>query len=101
MIGIEFHFHDGAIGAALAIRVKVTGSENKIDRVLKDGTVIVTIKKKTVNLNGDVIAYLAEQLGIDQKRFDIIAGEESKEKIISILDIKPGELQSLILGKLS
>jgi uncharacterized protein YggU (UPF0235/DUF167 family) len=101
MIGREFHFHDGAIGAALAIRVNVSGSDNKIDRVLKDGTVIVTIKKKTVNLNGDVIAYLAEQLGIDQKRFDIIAGEESKEKIISILDIKPGELQSLILGKLS
>jgi uncharacterized protein YggU (UPF0235/DUF167 family) len=101
MIGREFHFHDGESGAALALRVNVGGRHNKIDRVLKDGTVVLVIKDNPSDLNNIVIAYLAEQLGIDRKRFDIIAGEDKKDKIISILDIEPVELQNLILGKIS
>jgi len=97
MIGREFHFHDGEIGAALAIRVNIGSSQNKIIRVLKDGTVVIDIKNDPSDLNNIVIAYLAGQLGIDQKRFDVIAGENKRDKIISIIDIEPVELQDLIL----
>ena len=101
MIGREFRFHDGEIGAALTIRVNIGGKQNKIDRVLKDGTVVLAIMDKPSDLNKEVITFLAEQLGIDKKRFDIIAGEIDRDKIISILDIEPVDLQDLILGKIS
>ncbi len=101
MIGREFHFHDGKIGAALAIRVNIGGKHNKIDRVLNDGTVVLVLMKEPSDLNIKVKAYLAEQLEIDLKRFDIIAGEDDRDKIISILDIEPDDLQALILSKIS
>ncbi len=101
MIGREFHFHYGEIGAALAIRVFVGGKHNKIDRVLKDGTVVLTILNNPLDLNNEVITYLAKELGIERKRFDIIAGGEDRDKIISILDIAPEDLQEKILNKIS
>jgi uncharacterized protein YggU (UPF0235/DUF167 family) len=101
MIGRKFNFHDGEIGAALAVRVKTGSKQNKIDRVLKDGTVVLTIINNPPDLNNEVIAYLAMQLGIEKKRFDIIAGEGDRDKIISILNIEPEHLQDLILDKIS
>ena len=71
MIGRKFHFHDGEIGAALAVRVKTGSKQNKIDRVLKDGTVVLTIMNNPPDLNNEVIAYLAMQLGIEKERFDL------------------------------
>jgi uncharacterized protein YggU (UPF0235/DUF167 family) len=101
MIGREFHFHDGERGAALAIRIKELGKVNKFDRVLKDGTLVITLMKNTSDINQELIGYLSQQLGIDQKRFDIIAGNESNEKLISVLDIGPAKLQEIVLSKLA
>ena len=101
MIGREFNFHDGERGAALAIRVIIGGKDNNIDRVLKDGTVIISIKDIPSDLNFEVIAYLSNQLGIEPARFDVISGEDKHEMLVSVLDINPGDLQNLVLSKIS
>jgi uncharacterized protein YggU (UPF0235/DUF167 family) len=97
MIGREFHFHDGKKGAALTIRVFARGNTNKIDKVLNDGTVLISIKSNTKDLNKDLIKYLADKLGIVKSRFEIVAGWEGEDKLISILEIDPGLLQDLVL----
>ena len=101
MIGREFHFHDGAQGAALAIRIKAGSKYNRIDKVLRDGTIVLSINSDPDDLNRDIIIYLAGQLGIEEKRLDIIAGKDDNEKIISIIDITPEELQAKVLSKIS
>jgi len=101
MIGREFHFHDGKQGAALALRIKEGGEFNRIDKVLKDGTIVLCIKNKPADLNSEIIAFLSKQLGIDETRFDIFAGEDGREKILSIIDIAPDELQAQVLSKIS
>jgi uncharacterized protein YggU (UPF0235/DUF167 family) len=101
MIGREFHFHDGKKGAALAIRVIRYRGNNKIHKLLKDGTVVVHLKSKAEDQNTELIKFLSEQLNIAQKRFDIIAGHDGDEKLISVLDIEPKVVQEKILDKIS
>ncbi|MCJ7735190.1 MAG: hypothetical protein MUP11_11650 [Anaerolineales bacterium] len=101
MIGREFKFHDGEKGAALAIRVIAGKEVEKIDTILKDGTVVVHLKIHDSELNLELIKFLADELGIAKKRFDVIAGAEGDDKIVSIINIKPDEIQNLILKKIS
>lgn len=100
MIGRKFNFHDGEKGSALAVRV-VTGKEKqKIAKILNDGTVVVNLFGKTKNINKELIKFLSKELKIAQKQFDIIAGEESNEKLVSVLDIGSDEIQELVLSNL-
>ena len=101
MIGREFKFHDGAKGSALAIRIVQDKDKISIDRILKDGTVVVNVEPETNNINQELISFLAEILGIAQKRLDIIAGHDGNEKLLSVLDMKPDEVQNTILKILS
>jgi uncharacterized protein YggU (UPF0235/DUF167 family) len=98
MIGREFHFHDGKKGAALAVRLSVSGKKSSIKKVLKDGTVTVVLNQSTTDPNQALIRLLSQALNIPEDHFEIIAGEDSKEKLISILDIKPEEVQQIVLN---
>ena len=100
MIGREFKFHDGAKGSALAIRVVQKDKDKKIDRVLRDGTVVVNLEPESIDINQDLIIYLADILEITQTRLDIIAGHDGNEKLLSVLDMRPDEVQKAIFERL-
>ena len=100
MIGREFKFHNGAKGSAIAIRVVQKDKNKKIDRVLRDGTVVVNLGPESKDINHDLLIYLADILKITQTRLDIIAGHEGHEKLLSVLDMKPDEVQKSILERL-
>jgi len=101
MIGREFKFHNGKKGSALAIRVSKKKGENRVERVKNDGTVIIFLSADVENINNELIKYLSELLKIDRKRFDIIAGQDGSDKLLSILDMEPEEVQNLILENIS
>lgn len=101
MIGREFKFHDGAKGSALAIKIKQKKNETFLDRIKRDGTVVINVQPESPNANQELVRFLADILGIAQKRLDIIAGHEGSDKLLSILDMKPDEVQKTILDKLS
>ena len=101
MIGREFRFHDGKKGAALAIRIINESETDEIRKVLKDGTVVVHLKKHSDHPMKRLIQYLSSELNIDQNRFDIIKGKEGVDILLSILDIEPYDIQKLILKKIS
>ena len=97
MIGREFRFHDGEKGAALAIRVTHEKSNIGIVKVLNDGTLLINLPNDNVDIDKELVNYLADLLGVTKKRLDIIAGGEDKERLVSILDMKPSDVQTLIL----
>jgi uncharacterized protein YggU (UPF0235/DUF167 family) len=101
MIGREFRFHDGKKGSALAIRVTVGGDETQFTKVLRDGTVLVTINGHPDKLNQELINFLASQLQLPVKQLDVIAGFDGEDKLISILDTTPEKVQQMVLKKLS
>ena len=101
MIGREFKFHDGKKGAALAIRIIKDSKEDLIRKVLKDGTVVVHLKGKHEDPKDLLIRYMSNELKMDQERFDIIEVKDGVDVLLSILDIEPGEIQKMILSKIS
>ena len=101
MIGRDFRFHDGKKGAALAIRVIKDSKEDKIRKVLKDGTVVVNLREKPEDPKEILIRFLASELNIDRGRFDVIEVKEGVDVLLSILDIGPGQIQKMILEKIA
>jgi uncharacterized protein YggU (UPF0235/DUF167 family) len=101
MIGRKFNFHDGEKGSALAVRISDDQGKTGIRNVLEDGTLVINITGKTRDINRELIKFLAKILKINEKRFDVVAGMEGSEKLISILDITPEKVQELVLNKLT
>jgi len=100
MVGREFRLHNGEKGAALTVKVNKNSKADKILKILKDGTVLVSIKNDSTDLNIALVNFLSRQLDIPKMKFDIIAGDEGGDKILSILDIEPKKLQNLIISKI-
>ncbi|HNO94090.1 MAG TPA: DUF167 domain-containing protein, partial [Anaerolineales bacterium] len=62
----EYVLHDGKRGSALAVRITPRASRNQIAGVLNDGTVKIQLAADPddKNLNSDLLAFLAEVLGV-------------------------------------
>lgn len=85
----EYVLHDGKRGSALGVRVTPRASRNQIAAVMNDGTVKVHIASTAAedDINKELISYLAEVLGVPKTRVEIVAGENGRDKLISILDM--------------
>jgi uncharacterized protein (TIGR00251 family) len=85
----KYVLHDGKRGSALALRVTPRASRNQIAGVLSDGTVKVHIAADPAEdkMNGELLAFLAEVLGVPKSRVEIVAGESGRDKLVSILDM--------------
>lgn len=85
----EYVLHDGQRGSALAVRVTPRASQNQIAGVLNDGTIKVQITGDPAdsNLNSELVAFLSEVLGVPKTRVEIVAGENGRDKLVSVLDM--------------
>lgn len=85
----QYVLHDGKRGSALALRITPRSSRNQITGVLNDGTVKVHIAADPSDekINAELIAFLAEVLGVPKSRMEIVAGEKGRDKLVSILDM--------------
>ena len=85
----KFELHDGKRGSALAVRVTPRASQNQIVSMMNDGTIKVHIASdaEDAQTNAELIAFLAEVLGVPKSRVEIVAGENGRDKLISILDM--------------
>ncbi len=85
----NYVLHDGKRGSALALRITPRSSRNQIASVLNDGTVKVNLSADPADdkLNAELIAFLAEVLGVPKSRVEIVAGESGRDKLVSILDM--------------
>lgn len=85
----DFVLHDGKRGSALALRVTPRASRNQIAGMLNDGTVKVQIAADPENdaTNAELLAFLAEVLGVPKTRLEIVAGENGRDKLVSVLDM--------------
>ena len=98
MIGREFRFHDGEKGAALAIRVTQDETNAGIIKVQQDGTLLINLPHAEEDIDKELVRYLSDVLKVAEKRLDIIAGGEDNERLVSILDMKPSDLQDIVLS---
>ncbi|MBL8049710.1 MAG: DUF167 domain-containing protein [Anaerolineales bacterium] len=85
----KFELHDGKRGSAIAVRVTPRASQNQIVSMMNDGTIKVHIAAdaEDAQTNAELIGFLAEVLGVPKSRVEIVAGENGRDKLISILDM--------------
>ncbi len=85
----KYFLHDGKRGSALAVRVTPRASRNQIVGLLKDGTIKVHLASDPADEESNValVSFLAEVLGVPKSRVEIVAGQSSREKLISVLDM--------------
>lgn len=85
----KFVLHDGQRGSALAVRVTPRASRNQIVGLLTDGTIKVHLAADPADdeANAMLVDFLAEVLGVPKSRVEIVAGENGRDKLVSVLDM--------------
>jgi uncharacterized protein (TIGR00251 family) len=85
----KYDFHDGQRGSALAVRVTPRASRNQIVGLLNDGTIKVHLASDPSDeeTNVELVGFLAEVLGVPKSRVEIVAGENGRDKLVSVLDM--------------
>ena len=95
----EFRLHDGKKGAALAIRVTPRASKNEIHEIQSDGTVKIHLTASTAEskLNQALIEFLSQVLGIPAEKIEIVVGSNTRDKLVSVLDLDAEMVHQRIL----
>jgi len=98
----KYVLHDGRHGSALAVRVTPRASRNQIMGVMNDGTVKVHIASAPTDEEGntELLAFMAEVLGVPKSRVEIVAGLNGRDKLISILDMDTQTVHQRIVAHL-
>ncbi|MDO8753512.1 MAG: DUF167 domain-containing protein [Anaerolineales bacterium] len=98
----NFFLHQGQRGSALAVRVTPRASRNEIVSLLDDGTIKVNLASDPADeeMNNELVSFLAEALGVPKTRVEIVAGENSRDKLISVLDMDAETVHQRILSQI-
>jgi len=93
-----FHLHQGKRGSALTVRVTPRARRTEIAGVLEDGTLRVRVSAPPVEgkANAALVQLLAKVLAVRANRIEIVAGQSGLDKILSILELSPEEVQARI-----
>ena len=96
----KYELHSGQRGSALAVRITPRASRNQIVGVLDDGTIKVYLDSDPSEdeLNTELLSYLAEVLGVPKSRVEVVAGENGRDKLVSVLDMDVDTAQQRILA---
>ena len=95
----KYDFHDGKRGSALAVRVIPRASRNQIVGMLDDGTIKVHLATDPADEkeNTELLGFLCQVLGVPASRVEIVAGENGRDKLISVLDMDGDTVHKRVL----
>lgn len=98
----KYRLHDGKRGAAIAVRITPRASQNQVVEILEDGTVRIHLVASPTedNVNVELVSYLSQILAVPKSRIEVVAGETSFDKIVSVLDMTAQTLQKRIVAHL-
>ncbi len=98
----NFDLHDGKTGAAITVRVTPRTAKNEIHDILDDGTVKIRLTAPPVEgkANKELIKFLSSVLDVPPSSIEILAGQTSHDKLVSIANIRSEEVQLRILKHL-
>jgi uncharacterized protein YggU (UPF0235/DUF167 family) len=90
-------FHDGKTGAAITLALQYGAKATRIAKFQKDGTVNIELISVASGEKADkeLMRFLAKALKVSEKNLDVLAGS-SENKLISIVDISPEEVDHLL-----
>jgi uncharacterized protein (TIGR00251 family) len=80
------------------VKVSPRAKRTEVAGVMDDGTVKIRVAAPPVDgaANKALIAFLAEALGIPRNQVDIVAGETSERKLISLVGVAPEDVEATL-----
>lgn len=99
----KHNFHGGMKGTAIAVRVIPRSARNEIAEVMSDGSVKIrlTTASDDAKLNSTLISFLSGIFGVATSKIEVIGGETSHSKLISVLDMDSATAQEKIVQNIA
>ena len=103
MIQRDCRLHNGKTGAAIGVRVVPGDSNNEIAEIRDDGTICIrlTASLGEGKINQLLEKFLAKILSVPTSKVEIIVGETSLDKLVSIIDMDALTVHNKILAKMA
>lgn len=96
----EFKITDAESGAAFPVRVIPRASKNEVEGITGNALKVrLTAPPVEGAANEALIELLAERLKIRKSQIEIVAGQTSQHKMISIVGLQPSEVEERLFGK--
>jgi uncharacterized protein (TIGR00251 family) len=91
-------FTNAKRGAAITVKVIPRAPRTEVAGLMDDGTLKVRLAAPPVGgaANRALIEFLAEALHLPASHVDIIAGETSERKLVSLVGISPEEVDAVV-----
>ena len=98
----EFRITDAQHGAAFTVRVVTRSNEVAIAGLQDDGSLKIRLTESPAEGRADaqLLAFLADVLGVAVEQIEIVAGADKPNKIISVEDVSPGLIEERLLQNL-
>jgi uncharacterized protein (TIGR00251 family) len=90
-------FSNARRGAAITVKVMPRARKTEVAGVMDDGTLKIRIAAPPVAgaANKALVAFLSKALRVPGSQIDIIAGEASERKLISVVGVSPEEVEAV------
>jgi uncharacterized protein (TIGR00251 family) len=96
----EFKITDAERGAAFPVRVIPRASRNEIEGATGNALKVrVTAPPVEGAANKALIELLADRLKIRKSQIEIVAGQTSRHKMISVVGLHPSEVEERLFGR--
>lgn len=98
MTSRKYKLHDGKVGSALAVRLTPKASRDAIVGILEDGTVKVHVTAAPIDGQDNLalMALLANALEVPVENLAIVAGDNGRDKLISVFGLDAVTLTTLL-----
>ncbi len=95
----KFEIKDAVSGAAFTVRVVTRATNTEIAGIQDDGALKIRLTASPNEegaVNKELIAFLAERLEVPVSSIEIVAGINTREKLISVDKINPTVVEELL-----
>lgn len=83
----KFEITDAKRGAAFTVRVVTRAVKTEFAGIHEDGTLKIRLTAPSADhpsANEELVNFLSERLGVELKKIEIVAGHDTREKLVSI-----------------
>lgn len=97
----KFEITDAKGGSALGVRIVTRATVTEIAGRLDDGTLKIRLKASPAGdpaANKELVDFLSEKLAVEADKIEIVAGEGSRDKILSVVGLTTAQVEEKLLA---
>lgn len=95
----DFRIMDAVAGAAFSVRVVTRAARAELAGIQDDGILKIRLTSSPTDtnaVNAELVAFLAQRLGVPPGAINVVAGLQGREKLVSVDGIRPADLDRLL-----